>query len=200
MKVKVYVEGGGEKKDGEPLKNLCREGFQKFFEKAGLTGQMPQIIPCGSRDQAYRNFCRALADPDVLPILLVDSEAPVKQNSVWNHLRERDQWQRPASVNEEQAHLMVQCMESWFLADKDCLETYFGQHFHQNALPRNPKIEEIPKPDIFDGLKNATRQCEKQYHKGKHSFKILARLDPGKVSASAPYAKRLIEIPKRATS
>lgn len=196
VKIRVYVEGGGERKDGEPLKNLCREGFRKFFEKAGLTGQMPEVVPCGSRDQTYKNFQRALANPDVWPILLADSEAPVSQNSVWNHLRERDQWQRPSSVTEEQVHLMVQCMESWFLADKECLKAHFGQDLRQNTLPQNPKVEEIPKQDVFDGLKNATRQCEKKYHKGKESFKILGKLDPGKVSAAAPHVTRLLEILK----
>lgn len=197
MKIKIYVEGGGEKKDAKDLKSKCRKGFQKFFEKAGLAGHMPEVVACGSRVQAYRNFEIALnlAAPDVLPILLVDSEAPVSQNSVWNHLRERDQWPRPASVTEEQAHLMAQCMESWFLADKACLKAYFGQGFSQNALPQNPRVEEIPKQDVFDGLNKATRQCKTKtnYHKGKDSFEILGRLDPNKVSAAAPHAKRLIE-------
>ena len=44
MKVIIYVEGGGEKKDAKDLKSKCRKGFQKFFEKAGLAKQMPAIV------------------------------------------------------------------------------------------------------------------------------------------------------------
>ena len=78
---------------------------------------------------------------------------------------------------------------------------YFDQGFHQNALPRNPKVEEIPKQDVFNGLKNATRQCKTKgsYDKGKHSFEILEKLDPVKVASAAPYAARLIETLKRET-
>jgi hypothetical protein len=202
VKVIIYVEGGGEKKDAKDLKSKCRKGFQKFFEKAGLAKQMPAIVACGSRDQAYKDFKKALVTPDVMPMLLVDSEAPVTQNSVWRHLWERDQWLHPTSATDEQAHLMVQCMESWFLTDKTCLEAYFGQGFQQRALPQNSKVEEIPKQDLFDGLKNATRRCKTKssYDKGKHSFEILEKLDPAKVRAAAPYAARLIEILKRETS
>lgn len=202
MKITIYVEGGGEKKDAKDLKTKCRKGFQKFFEKAGLAAQMPAVVACGSREQAFKDFKKALATPDILPILLVDSEAPVNQDSVWGHLLVRDQWLCPASATEEQAHLMAQCMESWFLADKACLEAYFGQGFHPNVLPQNPRVEEIPKQDVFDGLKNATRHCKRKstYNKGEHSFKILEELSPTKVIGSAPYAKRLLETLKQATS
>ena len=114
MKIKIYVEGGGEKKDAKPLKTKCRKGFKKFLEKAGLDGSMVDIVPCGSRVQAYRNYKIALSQvtPNDLPILLVDSEAPVSQASVWGHLLERDHWPRPVSATDDQVHLMAQCMES----------------------------------------------------------------------------------------
>lgn len=50
VEAKVYVEGGGDRKD---LKSKCREGFRKFFEKAGLTGRMPRIVTCGGRRSGY---------------------------------------------------------------------------------------------------------------------------------------------------
>ena len=52
MKITIYVEGGGEKKDAKDLKTKCRKGFQKFFEKAGLATPMPAVVACGSREQA----------------------------------------------------------------------------------------------------------------------------------------------------
>lgn len=35
---------------------------------------MPAVVACGSREQASKDFKKALATPDILPILLVDSE------------------------------------------------------------------------------------------------------------------------------
>ena len=96
LKIKVYVEGGG---DGSQLKTECRRAFSTFFEKAGLKGTMPRVVACGSRSNAYDDFCTALrtASADELPLLLVDSEAPVTVADPWKHLKERegDQWDKP---------------------------------------------------------------------------------------------------------
>ena len=85
--IKIYVEGGGDRKE---LKTRCRQGFSRFFEKAGFTGRMPAVVACGSRQNAYDSFCTALkaADEDHLPMLLVDSEEAVSQ-SPWAHLKSR---------------------------------------------------------------------------------------------------------------
>ena len=45
---------------------------------------------------------------------------------------------------------MVQCMEAWFLADKDSLAAYYGNNFKQNALPARPDIENIAKDDHIE--------------------------------------------------
>ena len=90
---------------------------------------------------------------------------------------------------------MVQCMESWFLADKDRLEAFFGHGFHRYALPANPNVEEVAKNDVLGGLRNATRQCRSkgEYGKGRHSFDLLSQIDPAKVMAASPHAKRLVD-------
>jgi hypothetical protein len=90
---------------------------------------------------------------------------------------------------------MVQCMEAWFLADKDTLAAFFGNGFNRGALPSNPVIEDVAKLDVMNGLKAATRHCGKkgEYGKGRHSFEILARIDPARVTAASPHAKRLVE-------
>ena len=193
MKVKVYVEGGG---DGKDLRTRCRRGFSFFFEKANLAGRMPQIIACGGRSSAFDKFRRAFESrkAEEFIVLLVDSEDPVADGSgTWRHLRRRDDWERPQDATDEHAYLMVQCMESWFLADKDALATYFGRGFNRNNLPGHKDIEEVAKDDVLDGLKNATRQCKKgEYSKGSHSFGILERIDPGKLLAASPHADCLI--------
>ena len=198
MRITIYVEGGGEKKDAKHLKTACRRGFQKFFEKAGLAGQMPKVVACGSREQTFRSFQIAVnsAEDDILPLLLVDSEDPVTTTQgAWAHLAKRDSWRQPQGTTGEQAHLMVQCMESWVLADPQRLVGYFGTGFQSNALSKRADIENIPKSDVFSQLASATRNSQKQaYNKGQHSFTLLAEIDPRKVIACSSFAKRLINI------
>ena len=95
---------------------------------------------------------------------------------------------------DENAHLMVQFMEAWFLADRDALASYFGNGFNENPLPRQVEVEHVSKLDIERGLNTATGQCKRgRYHKGRHSFAILAELNPRKVTDASPHAKRLID-------
>jgi len=195
VNIKIYVEGGG---DQARLKSKCRAGFRIFFEKVLPQGKMPKIVACGSRKDTYDRFCTALKEyKDTFCILLVDSEGPVTDSiDRWTYLKKRneDGWDKPDSADEKNLHLMVQCMESWFMADKKCLTEFYGQGFILNALPNNPSIEKIPKNDIFKALKNATRntKSKSKYGKGSHSFEILARIDPEKVSNSSHHAEVLI--------
>ena len=111
----------------------------------------------------------------------------------WEHLKKYDSWIKPESAEDDNAHLMVQCMESWLIADRDVLRKYFGPDFNFNALPARNDIENIRKSDLYTVLKNATRSSSKgEYDKGHHSFDILAGLDPDKVMACSPHAQRLV--------
>ena len=195
MKIMVHVEGGGNARE---LKNKCRRSFREFFRKAGLEGCLPRIFAGGSRGKTYSAFRGALdrAGQDDFIVLLVDSEGAVAGGSgPWHHLRTRDRWDKPEDATDDNVHLMVQCMESWFLADKDRLEAFFGRGFNRNALPANQNVEEVAKADVLDGLRNATRQCQPkgEYGKARHSFEILSRLDPASVLAVSPHARRLVE-------
>lgn len=158
---------------------------------------MPRIIASGSRRAAYEDFCTALNQADdVCAMLLVDSEAAVaKEDGPWGHLRARpgDQWPRPAGASDEQCHLMVQVMESWFLADKKALVKYFGQGFRETALPKRDDLEKTPKADVLKGLRDATRRTTKGiFSKGGHSFELLALIDPTLVRQKSSYAERLL--------
>ncbi len=192
MRIKIYVEGGSKGK----LATECRQGFRKFLKRAGLSGRLPAVVACGSRNDAYDDFCTAVKRPreDTLPLLLVDSEEALS-GTPWIHLKARDNWNRPEGVTDEHVYLMVQCMEAWFLADRDCLKKYFGQGFTETSLPGNTDVETIPKSSILQSLKMATRNSSKkgEYGKGKHSFDILGRIDPSKVRNVAPNADRLLK-------
>ena len=197
MNVRIYVEGGGD--HNKALDTECRRGFREFFRKAGMDRRMPRIVSCGGRSGAYKSFrtSHENAAADDFPILLVDSEAQVSGGDVWEHVRTRDGWQRPDGATPDQLHLMVQAMEAWFHADKEKVEEYYGRGFRPGALSQRPEIDNIPKADLFAGLKAATRACptKGEYSKGGHSFEILALIDPAKVRDSSPvHAGRLLHV------
>ncbi|WP_221620364.1 MULTISPECIES: DUF4276 family protein [unclassified Desulfovibrio] len=133
--------------------------------------------------------------------LLVDSEDSVDAENTqkpWLHLaaRTEDRWSQPEGATHEQCHLMVVCMESWFLADRQALEKFFGQRFKASALPAPDRaIEGISKQQVHDALAKATSHCKTKapYGKGEHSFKLLAMLNPGNVTSASAWAQRLVE-------
>lgn len=200
MSVHIYVEGGG----SGALKSECRRGFAEFFGKFLPSGKRPKVIACGSRNEALDDFRAALRKSRGEHIvLLVDAEAPVSTGRiVWAHLKQHDGWEPPHGATEENTHLMVQCMESWFLADLDTLTAYFGQGFQASALPKNPNIEAVPKQDVLRALLAATRQSKTKgtYSKSGHSFQLLALIDPAKVRGASPHAEHLALALLRLTS
>jgi hypothetical protein len=210
--VKLFVEGGG---DSHSLHIMCRKAFNNFLKKSGLAGMMPRIIASGPRQAAYDDFCTAINNGEEA-VLLVDSETAViipSDNSVkkddsktwkpWYHLKNRqgengvlaDNWNRPGAASDEDCHLMVQIMESWFFADVDALKRYYGQGFSENVIPKRQDIENISKNDILDILSKATNKTQKgKYNKGAHSFDLLEMIDPHKVVNQSPWAKRFVDL------
>jgi hypothetical protein len=192
VNVRVFVEGGGPHRKTQ---TECRKAFHEFLRRfLGEDTAMPRVSACGSRNEAYGDLCRSLNhDSDTLAVLLVDSEEPVAVGKTCcAHLLERDGWNN--SMPETHVHLMVQCMESWFLADRATLQEYYGEGFRPNALPGNPAVEAIPKVDVMAGLARATRDTTKgEYHKTRHGFAILEILDPANVSARSPRAKAFLD-------
>lgn len=193
MKTKLYVEGAGQT---DLERTQCRQAFSQFFAAAGLTGKRPGVVPCGGRTTAFKAFETAVASsPDSeRPLLLVDSEDPVQTgHTPAQHLKERDDWNKPAAAGDDQIFLMVQVMETWFAADRDLLRRYFAKGYIERHLVAWPNLEAVPKSTIFSALAAATAGCTKQYAKGGRSFEILALLDPVKVEAVCPHARRLLE-------
>ena len=204
----VYAEGGGSGANSASLQAEYRQAFAAFFSRTILsTARRPRVVTCGGRDQALEMFKTAVLQGKNA-LLLVDSEAAVSpshaphptQNGLpWAHLRAHDGWNMPAGSSDSDCHLMTQCMESWFLADWQTVQNYFGRGFITSTLPKGP-IEAIAKLDLYAALQRATNSCEtkSRYSKGEHSFKILSLIDPSKVIAASPWAKRLIdELAKR---
>lgn len=189
MSVRIYVEGGYQ----GSTKSNCRQAFRALFEKVVPVGSF-KVIACGDRGSTFQDFCLALRKhTDDYVLLLVDSEEAVTV-AAWQHLqnREGDRWQRPAGSDDDQAHLMVQAVEAWFLADKGMLSEYYGKGFLAGSLPRQSNVELIAKRDVFASLEHATRRTQKgEYHKTKHGFDLLERINPDRVRAASRHADRL---------
>ncbi|GBE93127.1 DUF4276 family protein [Nostoc cycadae] len=192
--VRIYVEGGG---DGKNTKALIRQGFSQFLnplvELARSQKIKWNIIICGSRNNAFQDFKNALKNhPEAFNVLLVDAEAPVKVESPWQHLKLRDNWNKPSEVDDSQCHLMVQAVEAWFIADIETLKKFYGQGFKENAISKNPNVETIAKDNLEPSLKAATSQTTKgEYHKINHASKLLELLDVATVRQASPYCDRL---------
>lgn len=201
--VKVFVEGGGSGANSSSLQSELRHGFAEFFAKTdlGIT-RRPRVVACGGREQAFDSFRTAILQGENA-LLLVDSETSVNstresppQNSwkPWAHLRVQAGWEKPESATDDDCHLMVECMENWFLADKASVETFFGPGFKKTALP-DRAIETISKATVYAALQTATQDCKTKaaYRKGAHSFKLLQLIDPAKVEATSSWAKRFLD-------
>lgn len=193
MRARIYAEGGGE---GQLLDTLFRQGWSEFFRSAGLGGRMPSVSRCGSRESAFDDFVTAVRNPrpGVLPLLLVDSEVAVDPgHSAWQHLKAVDGWDRPQGAADDQAFLMVQVMETWFIADRALLRRYFGSALRENPLRAWPDLEAVPKATVLGALEAATAACGTRYAKGRVSFALLAGLDARAVEAACSHAAELLD-------
>jgi hypothetical protein len=124
----------------------------------------------------------------------MDSEMAVVGKR-WAHLKRREGWKPPPAAREDHVHLMIQCMETWLLADKDCLSDYFGQGFKPDKLPQNARLEAVAKTEILSKLKAATRNSKPKgnYDKARDSFDLLGRIDPSKLKAACPSAREFFK-------
>ena len=164
--IRIYFEGD----------DALRPGFRQFLSGIGDIARVRKIgfqpVAVGGRPE--EDFQIALrTHPHAWNILLRDSEGPnpPQRDSVF--------W-------------MVELMEAWFLADPEALGRYYSEGFVSNALKKNPRVEEIPKADLLESLKQATKKTQKgAYHKTAHAPHILKILDPAKVRKSAPNCERL---------
>lgn len=198
--IKIYVEGGGKGTNKNATIKLQR-GFDAFLkelkELANAKKIRLQIIPSGSTDETYDQFILAVENsPQSFNLLLVDSDEAVADNQTARvFLQNKHKKWRLEHVDDEQCHLMVQIMESWFIADVDALKTYYGQGFKESVIPQNQNVEEIAKKTVEKSLKDATAKTKKgRYHKIKHGGDLLERVEAKKVRQAAHFCEILFQV------
>ena len=166
--MRVYLEGGRHLRN--PMKTFLRNAVTNIHHR----NIELDVEPCGSRDDAIRRCAR-----DAGSILLIDSEGEILQR-LMDRVRAR-------IGSTDHAFFMVQLMEAWFLADRQALAAHYGRGFAAGSLPANPNVEDIPKTDVEDGLRNATRRSGKGiYNKGEHARTLLGMLSPAAVYDACP--------------
>ena len=196
MKVTIYVEGGS--KGHKAAMINCRKGFTLFFARMLPGNNKVAVEPRCGRAETYRDFCTSLknAEKGHVSLLLVDSEEAVKPNvAPWEHLRDRqgDGWKKPASARENDVHLMVQSVESWFLADPAQLGVYYGKGFKAEKLPKpvNGDVECHDKQKVMKGLNTAVKETVHKHYEKSHGFDIVGGIDPAQVCKVSVHARHL---------
>ncbi len=199
---KLYVEGAGH--NSEALHTALRQAFAALLQDAGVE-RRPRVVACGGRVPTLKDFKNAFEQRTRIEraFLLVDSESAVAEgDSVWDHLKKEDNWERPEGAKDGSAFLMIQCMETWLVADVESHKACFPQAFNEKALEKWPDLEAVPKRTILERLDQATRadhrpdratRAAKRYAKGPLSFEILGRVKASRLEAACPAARRFLE-------
>ena len=159
MKVRIFIEGGS---SGKISDKVFKEAWTAFFAAAGLSGRMPRIVRGEGRSTTFRKFRTARRRTNELLLLLVDSEGPVVPGrSAWEHLHNQDNWNQPPGAADDSAYLMVQVMETWFLADREALRRFFGPSLNENHFSQWPDLEAVPKDMVLNAMEISTANCQR---------------------------------------
>jgi len=157
-----------------------KAGFDAFFREIREKAHAAQckVVSIATGGTPERDFAIAMRrHPAAWNILLRDSEGPLQPGR--------------SVPQADSIFWMVEMMESWFHADKDAMAGYYQRGFRKAALSANPSVEEIPKKDLIDGLKAATKDTTKgPYHKTKHAPALLESIKPALVRKAAPHCDR----------
>lgn len=181
MEIRLYFEGN----------KALRIGFETFFSELKAAtrevGSTIEFIAAKDGPSAYRKAEKTHGQS--WNILLKDSEQFMPERPVDLCARHGID---PRLV--DRVFWMVELMESWFLADRRALEGYYGAGFVSNAIGDTADIERVPKAEVMDRLKRATRNTTKgPYHKVKHAPFLLEGLDKQRVRARAEHCRQLFD-------
>ena len=185
IEVRVVVEGGG---DAKVQDGPFREGYGSFLRKMapsevdGRPVALEVVRGKGGPNAVDKSVQQKRQYPHALVILLIDSERPVAEGaSVWAAIKAGHGVDRPSGAEEGHAFLMVQCVETWLVADPDALAAYYGQGFKRERLPKRTDLEEEPKADVQRKLEAAVGGIGGGYRHGD-SARLIEKVDPERVA------------------
>ena len=176
--VTLYMEGAGKREQDIQL----RKSMRSFLEKElGDQAKKIKIIPSGHQNDTIKNF-KQHNDPEKTAYLLVDSEQEITASTTAIlHLQNkqptyRKLWKETA---DKQVHLMVQKMESWFLADLEGLRKFYGDSPAQLKPPQN--VETLSKKEVDAVLRTCIKFTKKKQYEKSHGHVLLGYINPKKV-------------------
>lgn len=169
----VYIEGqggGGTVSRRSFLDGEFRKAWKQFLQPLADRAEQSGIrrfrcIPGRGGATTADRFANPLPLQDgALRILLIDSEAPVADvGKPWNEIKQKC----PNWADDKNCYLMVQCLETWLLADVDTLREHYNSHgkgcFRENKLKAWRDLENIARKTLQDALQSATVECGKPY-------------------------------------
>ena len=181
--IRIYFEGHDTLVPG--FSSFCEELRERAREKRWHFS----LIATGGTPA--RDFAIGLRKhPQAFNILLLDSER-ADDGRLTEMLIAQEGWDKSLAHS---IFWMVHMMEAWFHADKEALANYYRDGFNAGAMSSNPRVEEIGKKDLANGLKDATKGTKKGvYHKTKHAPALLAVIAPERVRRAAPNCEKLFD-------
>ncbi len=191
--IRLYIEGGSSNK--AQTKASLRQGFSVFFRSIIAQARAKKlkwtIIVSGSTTETIKGFLNAVRYyPNAQSFVLIDADGPVNKEPSF-FMADKVRGYYPHQYRQT-SHLMVQVMESWFLADSESLIRYYGQNFNRGSLPGASDIERVSKSDVFTALRKATSKTQKgSYHKIQHASELLKIINPEIVSRKATHCRSL---------
>jgi len=181
MEIRIYFEGA------KPL----RGGFKSFFRELSDAAKEANCeIAFIASKNGPTDFQKAMrTHPNAWNILLKDTEGPLTAEAASLCQKLGIPTQLVGNV-----YWMVELMESWFLADSEALAQYYGREFLANAIGNTANVENIPKAEVLDRLKRATRNTGKgEYHKTAYAPFLLERIDADRVRARAQNCRKVFD-------
>ncbi|WP_276951362.1 DUF4276 family protein [Helicobacter rodentium] len=190
-KIKIYVEGGGNRN----LDSSLRKAFNKLLREYGICERNCKVIAGGDGGNALNSLVVSLEKyPN--SIALIDSEEIIDTQSKLEHLRKTIKNQdKLKGITENNLFFMVVCMESWIVSDAEALKKHYGPGFKETKIQTSDLIHK-DKAKIMKMLKDSIREYKNKEYDKSESFKILEKASVQKIVKSNSYAKEFFEFLK----
>jgi Domain of unknown function (DUF4276) len=184
----IIVEGGS-----KGNASVEKKGFSQLFGKVCRVGEQPRVKLAGSRIQAMKAFLAEL-EAGREAVLLIDSEEPCDHPTGRSYLMATIPTHgihEIGSSHDDDVHLMVQVMESWFFADPEGVRSRVMNldvsKLANELNRRDGNVELIPKDDAQRLFAQA---CGGRYKK-VHHLEFIGRISPEKLATASVRAAAL---------